>query len=237
MALSPYRPLLQDVCAAEFDRIRAQFEADGDGVSAARMRASAVDRIIQQLYQECISLLGGETDDLCIIALGGYGRRELFPFSDIDLLFVSSKSSTLAALRESIGRIVRTLWDLRLRASQTCRTLDDCSVLHRDNLEFNVALVDLRHVAGSDRLFDELRNSRIPRLMGRDGKTLLADLIEMTRQRHQKHWNTIFHLEPNIKEAPGGFRDLHVIRWLGIISELESSGRWKAATDMFPQRS
>ena len=228
---------MQDVCAAEFDRIRAQFEADGDGVSAARMRASAVDRIIQQLYQECISPLGGETADLCIIALGGYGRRELFPFSDIDLLFVSSKSSTLAALRESIGRIVRTLWDLRLRASQTCRTLDDCSVLHRDNLEFNVALVDLRHVAGSDRLFDELRNSRIPRLMGRDGKTLLADLIEMTRQRHQKHWNTIFHLEPNIKEAPGGFRDLHVIRWLGIISELESSGRWKAATDMFPQRS
>jgi [protein-PII] uridylyltransferase len=237
MALSPHRPLLQDACTAKFERIRAEFQASGDGLSAARMRAGAVDQVIQQLYEEYIASEGGGADDLCIVALGGYGRQELFPFSDIDLLIVSSKPATLAALREPIGRTVRALWDLRLRAAQTCRTLDDCSVLHRDNLEFNVALVDLRYVAGSAGLFEELRNNRVPRLMGRDGKTLLADLIEMTRQRHHKHWDTIFHLEPNIKETPGGFRDLHVIRWLSLISELESRGQWKAATDIFPQRS
>jgi len=59
----------------------------------------------------------------------------------------------------------------------------------------------------------------------------------MTRQRHHKHWDTIFHLEPNIKEVPGGFRDFHVVRWLSLISELESDGQWKTSADLFPARS
>jgi [protein-PII] uridylyltransferase len=237
MPSAPLKSSLQDLCSSEFDRIRADFEASGDGQSAVLARAHVVDRVIQELYQAHIASRTGTQDDLCVIALGGYGRQELFPHSDVDLLFVSNKGLTLAEYREPIGQVVRSLWDLRLRASQTCRTLDDCSVLHRDNLEFNVALVDLRHVAGSESHFSELHDNRMPRLLGKDGKTLLSDLIEMTRERHHKHWDTIFHLEPNIKEVPGGFRDFHVARWLNIISELESEGRWKFSGDIFNPRS
>jgi [protein-PII] uridylyltransferase len=237
MPSSRLKASLQEYCSDEFDRIRAEFEATGDGESAMLGRTRAVDRVVQELHQAHVAARADSPDDLCVVALGGYGRKELFPHSDVDLLFVSSRSSTLARLRDPIGQFVRSLWDLRLRASQTCRTVDDCSVLHRDNLEFNVALVDLRFVAGSEALFSELHDTRMPRLLGKDGKTLLNDLIEMTRQRHHKHWNTIFHLEPNIKEVPGGFRDFHVIRWLSLISELESSGRWKPAAELFPARS
>lgn len=237
MAPLPLKTSLQEFCSGEFDRIRAEFEATGDGHSAAPARARVVDRVIQELHQSLIAS-GTETpEDLCVVALGGYGRQELFPQSDVDLLFVSRQSSTLARYREPIGQFVRSLWDLRLRASQTCRTLDDCSILHRDNLEFNVAMVDLRYVAGSESLFSELHDTRIPGILGKEGKTLLNDLIEMTRQRHHKHSDTIFHLEPNIKEVPGGFRDFHVVRWLSLISELESSGQWKASRDLFPARS
>ena len=237
MPSSPLNASLQDYCSDEFDRIRAEFERTGDGQSAALARAHVVDRIIRELHQAHIASRSHTSDDLCVVALGGYGRQELFPHSDVDLLFVSSRSPTLAQVREPIGQFVRSLWDLRLRASQTCRTVEDCSILHRDNLEFNVAMADLRYVAGSETLFSELHDTRIPRLLSKDGKTLLSELIEMTRQRHHKHGNTIFHLEPNIKEVPGGFRDFHVLRWLSLISELESSGQWKSPADLFPARS
>jgi [protein-PII] uridylyltransferase len=238
MAMAPLqlKTSLLEFCSAEFDSIRAEFEATGDGRSAALARARVVDRVIQELHKALIASRAELADDLCVVALGGYGRQELFPHSDVDLLFVSSRSATQTQCREPIGQFVRSLWDLRLRASQTCRTMDDCSILHRDNLEFNVAMVDLRYVAGSESLFSELHHTRVPRLLGKDGKTLLTNLIDMTRQRHHKYWDTIFHLEPNIKEVPGGFRDFHVVRWLNIISELEASGQWKAPADLFPPR-
>jgi [protein-PII] uridylyltransferase len=237
MAPLPLKTSLLEFCSGKFDRIRAEFEATGDGYSAALARAHVVDRVIQELHQALIASRPETPGDLCVVALGGYGRQELFPQSDIDLLFVSRQSSTLARYREPIGQFVRSLWDLRLRASQTCRTLDDCSTLHRDNLEFNIAMVDLRYVAGSEEIFSELHDTRMPGLLGKDGKTLLNNLIEMTRQRHHKHSDTIFQLEPNIKEVPGGFRDFHVIRWLRLISELESTGQWKTSEDLFPARS
>jgi [protein-PII] uridylyltransferase len=236
MAPLPLKTSLLELSSAEFDSIRAEFEATGDGRSAALARARVVDRVIQELHKALIAARTELADDLCVVALGGYGRQELFPHSDVDLLFVSSRSATQTRCREPIGQFVRSLWDLRLRASQTCRTMDDCSILHRDNLEFNVAMVDLRYVAGSEGLFSELHDTRVPRLLGKDGKTLLTNLIDMTRQRHHKYWDTIFHLEPNIKEVPGGFRDFHVVRWLNVISELETSGQWKAPADLFPLR-
>ena len=236
MASVPLKTSLVEFCSVEFQSIRAEFEATGDGQSAALARAQVVDQVIRELYKTLISSQTETGDDLCVVALGGYGRQELFPHSDIDLLFVSSRSATQTQCREAIGQFVRSLWDLRLRASQTCRTLDDCSILHRDNLEFNVATLDLRYVAGSETLFTELHDIRVPQLLVKDGNTLLANLIEMTRERHHKHGDTIFHLEPNIKEAPGGFRDLHVVRWLNVISELSSSGHWKSPADISPPR-
>jgi [protein-PII] uridylyltransferase len=236
MSSLPLKTSLQDLCSSEFDRIRSAFEASGDGKSAVLARAQVVDRVIQELHCTQIAGRAGTGDDLAVVALGGYGRQELFPHSDVDLLFLSGSNSTVARCRELIGQFVRSLWDLHFRASQTCRTLDDCSNLHRDNLEFNVALVDLRFVAGSADLFTELCDNRIPRLLGKEGKTLLSDMIEMTRQRYRKYWDTIFHLEPNIKEVPGGFRDFHVARWLSIITELEATGRWKTSGDLFPLR-
>lgn len=227
---------LDEFCGRESDRVRSTFEVSGDGEAAVLARSQLVDRVNQELYQTHIIGRDDTQEDLCIIALGGYGRQELFPHSDVDLLFLSSNNLTLAKYRESIGEFVRSLWDLGLHASQTCRTLNDCSVLHRDNLEFNVALVDLRYIAGSFNLYAELHDANIPRLLSKEGRTLLSDLIEMTRLRHAKYSNTIFHLEPNIKEVPGGFRDFHVVRWLRIISELESSRKWQPPEGTFPER-
>ena len=236
MPVSGLKMALPDFYAAESGRIRKSFEASGDGPAAAAERSGLVDRLVREIYQATISAQPEAPDHLCLVALGGYGREELFPYSDIDLLFLSDKNVTLEKYRKAIAEFTRALWDAGLRAAQTCHPLDECSTLFRDNLEFNVSLIDQRYLAGGEKLFVELRDTGLPRLMGKEGQTLLNDLIKMTRERHLKHQDTLFHLEPNLKEAPGGLRDLHVARWLAVIAELESKRRWARVEELWPPR-
>ena len=211
---------LAGLYASGSSRIRREFEATGDGRAAARARADLVDAVISRLYQELISSEPGGPKDFCLVAVGGYGRCELFPHSDIDLVFLSANGQGRSTLREAIAALARTLWDLRLRVGHSARTLKECSQLHRDNLEFNIALLDCRHLAGDAWLFSRLRDDAIPHLVGRDRDDLVRDLAEMTHKRHAKHGETVFHLEPNLKEAPGGLRDYHVAGWLTMIAEI-----------------
>jgi [protein-PII] uridylyltransferase len=208
--------------AAEYARIRQQFEQSGDGRRVLVARSDLVDSVVANLFQRFISPDLKAPRDLCLVALGGYGRRELFPYSDVDLLFLIANGRAAAAHRESIAAMVRTLWDLGLRVGQSTRTLNECSQLHRDNLEFNVSTLDSRYLAGDSWLFRRLRDEAIPHLVGRDRQDLVRNLAEMTEQRHAKHGNTVFHLEPNVKEAPGGLRDYHVACWLSLIAEIET---------------
>ncbi|HUZ47341.1 MAG TPA: [protein-PII] uridylyltransferase [Terriglobia bacterium] len=236
MSVSDQKMALPDFYAAESRRIREAFGASGDGLTAATERSQVVDHLLSELFQATISQQPNGPDNLCLVALGGYGRSELFPCSDIDLLFISDQDATLADYRKAIAEFVCRLWDMGLRAAQTCHTLVECNSLFRDNLEFNVALMDLRYIAGGDNLFEQLRNTNLPRLIGKEGQTLINDLIKMTRERHLKYQGTVFHLEPNLKEAPGGLRDLHVARWLTIISELEKQQRWASPETLWPDR-
>ena len=220
--------------AAECAKIRRHFEDSGDGRAAVLARADLVDTIVAQLYQKFISPELNAPQGLCLVALGGYGRRELFPHSDIDLLFLVADRWAETSHREAIAAMVRTLWDLGLRVGQSTRTLSDCSQLHRDNLEFNISLLDCRHLAGSPELSRRLHDEAIPHLVGRDRQDLVRNLADMTEQRHAKYGNTVFHLEPNLKEAPGGLRDYHVACWLARIAEIETKGGSAVPEESWP---
>ena len=227
-------PSLAEFYATASARIRGQFEATGDGRGAALARADLVDAVIVHLYQELISPEPHGPKDFCVAAVGGYGRRELFPHSDIDLVFLSTDGRGERPRREAVATLARNLWDLRLRVGHSNRTLKECSQLHRENLEFNIALLDCRHLAGDPWLFSRLRDDAIPHLVGRDREDLVRDLAEMTRRRHEKHGSTVFHLEPNLKEAPGGLRDYHVAGWLTMIAEIEKQGRVLSPEEHWP---
>jgi [protein-PII] uridylyltransferase len=225
---------LRDSYAREFAAIQRGFESAGDGRAAAQARAELVDTVVREVYQARVSADVSGPEDFCFVALGGYGRQELFPHSDVDLLFLSENTRTLASLKETVAAVVRELWDLGLRVSNTSRTLTDCGELHQDNLEFSVALLDCRYLAGDARLFARLRERALPHLVARDRADLVRRLIEMTEDRRKKHGNTIFHLEPNLKDAPGGLRDYHVGRWLAVIFELDEAARWPGAEKLWP---
>ncbi|MGH9405729.1 MAG: [protein-PII] uridylyltransferase [Terriglobia bacterium] len=222
-------PELATRSAAQFSELRAAFEATGDGRDCLRRRSELVDAIVRELYLAWIASLPADPEGVCLIAVGGYGRADLFPYSDLDLLFVARDSRILSSCRDAIAGLARDLWDLQMRVSHSARTLEECARFDSENLEFSISLLDLRYLAGERALFEALQNQTLPHLIGRDGPDLVRNLVSKSSERHSKHGHTIFHLEPDVKEAPGGLRDYHVARWLARIREISSSGRGASA--------
>ncbi len=148
-----------------------------------------------------------------LAAVGGYGRRELFPYSDIDLLFLVPDEGDVPAVKEPLSEFLRVLWDSGLRMSHSVRTPTECCRLNEENIELHISLLDLRFVGGDGELFSHL-SQQLPESFARHAPTLLRHLATLARHRHNKYNNTPYHLEPNVKESPGGIRDLHLLRWL-----------------------
>ncbi len=229
------------------DSVRQAFlTGDGDGVDAGftaiAARASAVDAWIAIVWRESFPAAAGDpAEDLpALLATGGYGRRELFPASDIDLLFLLAESSAEKRWKDSFRRFTQLLWDRGLRVAATTRSLAECERYDPENLEFTLSLLDARHVAGNVALTMRLVGTSAPRsfatppggslarLIDRERRGITARLADLTRERHARYGETIFHLEPNIKECPGGLRDANVVGWLG---QLQPELRGMASLD------
>ena len=228
--------VLRDFYVEEFARIEREFRATSNGRAATQGRASLLDRVILDLSRECLAAEPCDLKKLCLVALGGYGRKELFPHSDVDLMFLWEDRTTESRYREGTQAISRALWDLRLRVSPTYRFLGECETFQRDNPEFNISVLDSRYLAGDRELFLQLRNKALPYMIDVAWSDLLRDLSELTHQRHKKEGDTIFHLEPNLKNSPGGLRDYHVAWWVGLISRMKKTGRWATSEDIWPSK-
>ena len=234
MKLDSRTSTLQDLYADETARIRKDFEDSGDGKAAIRDRTALIDSVVIELWNE-VSAAAERIDGFCIAAMGGYGRRALFPYSDIDLLFLYEKEGREELFsRKIIAPLSQALWDLHLRVSPTTRTLAECGKLHRNNIEFNISLLDCRYICGDEQLYEQLRTRVIPGMVTRESQSLMQELSSLARSRHEKYGQTIFHLEPNIKDGPGGLRDYQVACWLAQISEMKHSREWKDAIGLLP---
>ena len=219
--------------AAECERIRRAFEATSDGRAAVRQRTALLDSIAQNLWQQYIAPEAGAPAGCALAALGGFGREFLLPHSDIDILFLHETPLPSPDFKNNVRRLCQDMWDLRLRVSPITRSLADCERLDPDNVEFTISLLDSRYLAGDRELFGRLRNQLIPRLISREWQAVVQLLSEVTHTRHTKYGNTIFHLEPNVKETPGGLRDFNVASWLAQFAAFEQENRWLEADSLF----
>ena len=211
---------LRDKYRQESQHIQRDFEAVGSGLASLSSRTRLVDSLCLTLWEQCFA---GQ-HNCALIALGGYGRSELFPHSDIDLLFLADDEAHRDRIKTGVTSLCQTLWDCGLRVSPTTRTLADCGRFDQNNLEFTLSLLDCRFLAGDQTLFERLHGKTLPQLIARESDGLLQQLSEITQTRRQRFGNTIFHLEPNVKDGPGGLRDCHVTQWVGMIVAL-ASGR------------
>ena len=143
--------------------------------------------------------------NLALIATGGFGRGWMFPYSDIDLLFLFGDREAEKAFKDPVRRFSQELWDLQAEAESGVANAGECDRYDPNNTEFTISLLDCRYLAGDRELFARLHDKMIPKLVMRESKSLLQGLAEVTRERHGKYGTTVYHLEPNLKEAPGGF--------------------------------
>ncbi len=199
------------------ESIRSQFLMSGNAASAVQGRSTLVDQLVTQAFRS--HLAPAFPHGMSVLAVGGYGRRELFPHSDIDLLLLIDKEIQGDTQREALSIFLRSLWDNGLRLSQSVRTIAECCQFDQNNVELSISLIDERFLIGDSDLYEQL-TARLPKFFRSNRTTLTRHLIKLTNQRHTKFHDTIYHLEPNIKETPGGMRDLHVVHWL---SKLRSS--------------
>ncbi|MFZ0865944.1 MAG: [protein-PII] uridylyltransferase [Candidatus Sulfotelmatobacter sp.] len=213
-------------------RIARDFAATGDGRAAVAQRTHLIEDILKRLWLDLVSSDEAGPRDFTLVATGGFGRGWLFPYSDIDLLFLYADRRSEEAHKEEIRRFSQELWDLKLKLSPASRTVAECDRLDANNTEFTISLLDCRYLAGDRELFTRLHDKVIPKLVMREAKPLLQGLAEVTRERHGKFGQTVFHLEPNLKETPGGLRDYNVACWLALISAMGKLGDWPHASSL-----
>jgi [protein-PII] uridylyltransferase len=239
------RSELWDLYGRESAAIEQEFSVTGEGRTALARRTALVDSMVQRLWDEIIvgsrpgspssSTAGPDSPkNFALVATGGFGRGWLFPHSDIDLLFLHAGSDSEAEFKDPIRRFSQELWDLRLKLSPATRNLAECEKLDPNNVEFAISLLDCRYLAGDRELFTRLRDKVVPRLVGRECQNLIQNLAEITRARHHKFGNTVFHLEPNVKDGPGGLRDYNVANWLALISAMEKLKVWPDPNTLLP---
>ncbi len=197
-------------------RIREHFLATGDALTALAERTAEVDRLVIDAAARLLFPPLGS--NVAVLAVGGYGRRQLFPYSDIDLLLLFPSDRHIAAAKEPISAFLQHLWDAGLRMSHSVRTPDECAEVHDSNTELNVSLLDQRFLTGDRTLYAGLAD-RLPRFIHANRDALIRNLAQLTRDRHAKYAGTFYHLEPNVKDTPGGLRDFQLVCWLGQLRD------------------
>lgn len=192
--------------------LQQQFFASGDAAPVLAGLSDLIQQMTLGAFETSLATL--PEPGVAMLAVGGFGRRELFPFSDVDVLILIDRESQAAAIKNALSEFVRLLWDAGLRLSHSVRTVAECAEIHEGNIELSISLLDRRLLAGSPDLYAKLE-SKLAGFFERQGRALTRHLCQLARERHEKFQNTFYHLEPNVKETPGGLRDLHLIHWLG----------------------
>jgi len=191
--------------------IRRDFLATGDAATALAERNAQVDGLV--LETAAGLLLPAAPAGLAVLAVGGYGRRQLFPYSDVDLLLLFESEKLAVDSKDAIAVFLRHLWDSGLRVSHSVRTPAECTEVHERNIELNISLLDQRYLTGDRALYAGLAE-KLPRFILGNRGPLVRNLAQLARARHGKYAGTFYHLEPNVKETPGGLRDHQLVCWL-----------------------
>ncbi|MGO9229760.1 MAG: [protein-PII] uridylyltransferase [Bryobacteraceae bacterium] len=192
----------------------------GDAGTRLAERSAHVDRQVSAAAAE-ILFPAFSGDGPALVAVGGYGRRQMFPYSDVDLLLLFRSTEQAVQHKSVISAFLQQLWDSGLRMSHSVRTPEECAEVYDQNTELNISLLDQRYLAGDRALYASLA-AKLPRFVLANRDALARNLARLTRERHAKYGETIYHLEPNVKETPGGLRDFQLFCWLEQLRNTDS---------------
>ena len=231
---SPLSSELRDLYGSESLKFQQKFSATKDGLCFLQQRSALVESIALRLWEQVVSPQKGGASGHALVALGDFGRRSLFPYSEIDLLLLQAAEDETEKFNESSRRFSWDMGDLPWKLNLTTKTLSDYTEFNADNPELILSLLDCRYLAGDRELFANLRDRPIPEMMAQESQVLVGHLADITRARHRKFGNTVFHLEPNVKDGLGGYRDYTLACWLALMSAMEKQHGWPEPDAVLP---
>lgn len=212
-AVGEYRE--QVAASSAHQRTAYERRAPGQSIAKAliRERAQFVDGLLVDVWREHSAALPDD-GTMGLVAVGGYGRGELHPGSDIDLLVVLRERLTLAA-EDALREFVAFLWDIGLEISHSVRSVEQCVDDAREDVTFATTLMESRALAIDPALFQSMRDGLVPEKMWSSRSFFEAKWREQ-RHRHQRFNETEYNLEPNVKDGPGGLRDIQTVHWVAM---------------------
>ncbi|MBQ5940811.1 [protein-PII] uridylyltransferase [Massilia sp. AB1] len=212
--LDSARSALRQRLKAERQEVFQAFHEDGKPEKLLRNLRHCVDGVLADAWRAA-----GLPAHTALVGVGGYGRGELFPYSDVDLLILLADPPD-AITQARLESLVQLLWDLGLEIGHSIRTVDECLVESAADITVQTSLLEARLVCGDEALFGELQR-RYRETM--DPQAFFQAKTAEMRLRHAKYEFTAFALEPNVKESPGALRDLQVILWVAKAAGLAES--------------
>lgn len=204
----------------------------GSGMEEVRAYTGFMDQLIVKLFSVIEKKIGAGSGQgrpksarSCVVAVGGYGRGELSPYSDIDLLFLhdSRNNKEDTPFSQVVREVLYVLWDTGCHVGHSYRTVKECLGIASDDITVLTSLIESRCLYGTDRLFKELNKNLFGRSARKEIDRFLKTKLQERDQRHKKYENSINLQEPNVKESPGCLRDYHLILWLGKVKFGEKS--------------
>lgn len=189
---------------------RERFENGMSASELVKQRAWLMDQLITRAWQ--VQLVPGQVEQTALVAVGGYGRGELHPCSDIDLMILLDDAD-IPALADAIEKFLTLLWDIGLEVGHSVRTVAECVNLAQADITIATNLMEARLLCGSQPLFTAMQRDTDAEHIW-PGHQFFAAKLQEQITRHGKFNNTAYNLEPNIKDGPGGLRDIQVIGWV-----------------------
>jgi len=222
----------------ENHRLRLTHYAEGGGREIAHQRASLVDIVLRHLFDGAAAKAGEVSlKELSLVAIGGYGRDELNPFSDVDIMFLhSSKTKEVPdGLNEVIQMILYMLWDIGFKVGHSTRSI--AGAIKQANIDMlsKTSLLESRHVAGSQELFEEFREEFVKKCVQGHEKEYILQRVENQEERHAKFGGTVYMQEPNVKNGCGGLRDYQNLLWISFFREGISSTAGLVQKKLLPE--
>jgi [protein-PII] uridylyltransferase len=194
------------------DRLRAHYDLHPSGAPIVQARTAFVDFLLRRIWAAQLADVPG-AERLALVAVGGYGRGELHARSDVDILILAARAEHIRRVAEPVARFVTFLYDTGLDVGASVRSLRQCVEEGRRDVTIATTLIEARLLAGDAALFDQLARRTGPGQMWPTRKFFAAKLAEQ-QARYDKFDATAYKLEPNVKESPGGLRDIHTIGWV-----------------------
>jgi [protein-PII] uridylyltransferase len=207
--------LYREFLRLEESRLEEQARGGTAGLELAHRRAQLITAVLERLWENSGGPAAG--DGLVLGAVGGFGRQEMSPASDIDLVFFREGATDRTA-EEVVKQILYVLWDLGLKVGHACRTVAETVERAEAELMIKTALLDARRLTGSQALWRKFEEEFSKRNLGRGVESYLSWRLENQAARHAKEGGTVFVQEPNLKTGVGGLRDFHNLRWVGKVS-------------------